>query len=308
MSHATELRSMLLELRETRPGAHVYILLDQECPVDPEHPLHPEQLRQRAVARQLVPIAPASDAADAGALLLQFYRAGENGYVDEDLLDLSLDTAQRQCASINGSYVAAWMASDFEPKALATRLDARCDVFDLVQGRRRRIPLHEPHRMALLEQEPDAAPFLQYFLEPVHLWCFMDAAASLRSLEPSKLAPSEAGRSARLSLDLARAQTRVHVARLALLGLVKAGLPVPSQPERRIDQALQRAAALGLAHDEDVVFFVLNELSLAPGWHQHPEAKRCLELTRTEGAPLAGLLAELPDDVLDDIAQQRISQ
>lgn len=303
---ADELRSKLFNLRETRPASHIYLLLNNACPVAPGHPLHPLELDKRPEKReraQLPQQAAFTTAVDEWQpFVLQFYRAGENGYVDEELLDLALSTALAQCTSINGAYVAAWIATELDPRALALRLTSNCELFDSHHGRRHRIPLYEPHRMALLLDEPEAQLFLGQFLKQLHLWSFISASGELRTITSVDQATTQDAPMARpLSLTLCRAQARTSLARLAILGLVKAGVPIPSHAERRIDALLFSADKLGLSHEEDVIFFVLNGLTLSALWHEHPQARRCIERSRNEGAPLAGLMAQLPDEVLDEI-------
>lgn len=307
-----ELRAKLFNLRETRPASHIYLMFDNARPVAAAHPLHPDQLAARPIKRQRVALPSAGLApedAQWSPFLLQFYCAGENGYADEDLLDLALETAGAQCASVNGCYVVGWVASELEPDALAAHLRSGCAVFDSAQARRRQMPLYEPHRMALLLDEPDAQPFIRHFLRATHLWAFIDSAGRLRSVtfpEGTRAVDHQAGARAP-GLAMCRAQSRVPLARLALLGLVKAGVDIPAHVERRIDTLLVSAAAQGLAHDEDVVFFVLNGFTLQDRWFEHPEARRCIHLSRTESAPLCGLMAELPDEVLDEIGQHGAS-
>ena len=307
MSHApdlsAELRATLFNLRETRPGSHIYLLLDNACPVSPEHPLHPAQLAQRPISRQRAQLfgdAP-TQAREWQPVLVQLHRAGENGYVDEELIDFSLVTAAAQCTSINGAYVSAWIASDADSGELAAHLSRACRTFDASQGASRRIALYEPHRMALLADAPGEDAFLRAFLRPISLWVFVDAAGSLRTLNLVDRAPEAAPAAWRMSLSMSRTQGRVPLARLALLGAVKGGLPIPAHAETTLDGLLIEADRLGLTDAEDVVFFALNGLTLAPRWHAHPQALQCIAQSRDEGAPLAGLMAGLPDDVLDEI-------
>ena len=303
---ADELRAKLFNLRETRPASHIYLLLNNACPVAPGHPLHPIELDKRPVKRvraQLPQQAVITTAVDEWQpFVLQFDRAGENGYVDEDLLGLALSTALAQCTSINGAYVAAWIASELEPNALALRLASNCEVFDSHHGRRHRIPLYEPHRMALLLDEPEAQHFLDQFLKQLHLWAFIGSAGELRTITSVEQSTTQDAPMARhLNLALCRTQARTSLARLAILGLVKAGVPIPAHAERRIDALLSSADKLGLSHEDDVIFFVLNGLTLSALWHEHPQARRCIVSSRVDGAPLAGLMSQLPDEVLDEI-------
>lgn len=238
-------------------------------------------------------------------MLLQFYEAGENGYVDEALLELSLAAACERHASINGAYMAAWVGTELDPPALAAHLARNCEQFDLSLGRRRRLPLYEPYRMALLIDDPAAADFVQRFLTGMPLWAFVDGAGALRTLFATSALGQPATRGGHMSLDICSAQRRVSLARLALLGVVKVGAIIPAQIERKLNALLVAAEGLGLTDAEDIVFFALNGVSLSPQWHLHPVAERCIARTVKERAPLAGLLAELSDAELDEIGAHR---
>jgi hypothetical protein len=302
-----ELRAKFFNVRETRPASHIYVLLDNAYPVGPDHPLHPIQLAARPIAREraTVTLRPGSVADEWQPTLMQLYRAGENGYVDEELIDISLAAAVERRASINGAYVAAWIASDLATIQFAAQLARNCEVFDSHSARRRQIPLYEPHRMALLLDDPQARDFLHSYLSKTRLWSFIDAAGELRTITSldSTSVPEHAGQ--RLSLAQCRMQPRVALARQVLMGLTKAELAVPPNAEHAIDALLMEADGLGLSHAEDVIFFALNCMSVSSEWHEHPQARRCIAQSRDDGAPLAGLIGELPDAVLDEIGHYR---
>ncbi len=238
-------------------------------------------------------------------VLLQFYEAGENGYRDEALLELSLASACERHASINGAYMAAWIGSALGPSELAAHLARNSEQFDVLRGRRRRLPLYEPYRMAVLIDDPAAAQFARGFLAETPLWVFVDGAGALRTLDATGAGQEPARVGLGISSKMSAAQGRVSLAKLALLGVVKARAIIPPQVERKLDALLVAAEQVGLFDAEDVVFFALNGLTLSPQWHLHPAAKGCIVRAVDEQAPLAGLLAELPDAVLDEIGAYR---
>jgi hypothetical protein len=302
---SVELRARFFNVRETRPASHIYLLLDNGCPVSPEHPLHAKQLGLREVKRESAKLGrtPSSLPLEWQPTLSQIYRAGEHGYQDEALIDLSLSAAVERCDSVNGAYVAAWIASGLGPQALAAHLLRGGEVFDSHQGRRHDMPLFQPHRMALLADDPDSQAFLRSYLAPIHSWSFVDCASTLRTVTMTD-SPAEPERaSPRLTLAQCRMQARMPMARRVVLGIRKADSDIPAHAERTIDALLVEADRQGLSHPEDVVFFALNSLSLSPQWHAHPQARRLIEQSRDDGAPLAGLFSELSDDALDDIGR-----
>jgi hypothetical protein len=302
---AVELRARFFSVRETRPADHIYLLLDDASPVAPNHPLQIQQLTAREIKRERIRVdrRPASPHPEWQPHLLQFYRSGENGYADEELIDLSLSTAVERCASINGAYVAAWIATELSPPALSAHLLHSGEIFDSHRGRRHDVPLYQPHRMALLADDSESLSFLRSYLEPIHSWTFVDAAAALRTITFTAPHATQLTLSKHLPLAQCRAQARVPAAKRVMLGIRKAGLVVPGHPERVIDALLLQAERHGLSHTEDLVFFALNGLSLSPAWHAHPRAKQLIALSRDEGAPLSGLFGELSDDELEAIGR-----
>jgi hypothetical protein len=304
---SAELRALLFNIRETRPASHIYVLLDNACPVSANHALHPDGLSRRAVARDRVSVGGESGSPESLAwrpTLLQIYRAGESGYVDDDLVEQTWRTAVERCASINGAYVAAWIAADEPTDTLATRLARSSEVFDLSRGRKHNLHLHEPHRMALLSSSTEATAFLATHLKSIHAWIFVDAAGALRSVKTDS-PPAGAETAFHPPLSMCRALQRVAMARQVLLGVKKAELPVPDHAEQIIDGLLVVAERHGLTHAEDVIFFSLNTLSLSPEWYEHPQAQALIQRSSKEGAPLVGLFGELPHDVIEEIGAYR---
>ncbi len=297
------LRAAFFHVRETHAACHIYLLLDDGKPVAIDHPLHPECLTTRAISRRSVRVAPETADGEWRPLLVQLYCSRENGYVDEKLIDLSLTTALERCASINGAYVAAWIASDLSPEALAAQLTRNTQLFDTSVGREHRVPLFEPHRMALLLDDPLSIDFRRHYFANIALWAFVDCAGILRSGATQESSITQLPQARHLSLAQCRAQTRVPVARRVVMGLKKAAIPVPARAEQRIDSLLLAASSHGLSDSEDVVFFALNSLSLSPRWHEHPVATQLIAKSKDDAAPLSGLFAELDDQSLAEIAE-----
>jgi hypothetical protein len=304
---AAQLRAQFFNVRETRPNSHIYLLLDNDFPVATDHPLHPEQLKSRPAKRARAVVGTKESAAplDWQPNLLQLYCSGERGYEDEQLIDISLEIALERCTSINGAFLAAWIASDLAPAKLAATIYANGEVFDLHVGRRHRLALYQPYRMALLLGDTGAQKFLDAYLKHIYFWGFVDAAGTLQTVTKTDIgAEPSVPAITRPHLPSAQGQmqSRVNLARLVLLGINKAGHILPPKAEIVIDGWIVQAQKHGLTHAEDVLFYALNCLSLSPHWHSHPQAKGMIASSRAEGLSLAGLFAEQSDELLDEIA------
>lgn len=303
---SAELRARLLQVRQARPASHVYVLLDNACPVSSVHALHPDSLSLRKPERDRIAVGLPADSEETRSwrpTLLQLYRSGESGYVDDELVETTWSCAVERHASINGAYVAAWIASDQSPSALAAQLARQSDCFDLATGRRANLHLHQPYRMALASAAPDDRGFLAMCMTGIHAWLYVDAACDLQTLHSPVDAP---GLSARPSLALSRAFQRVPLGREVLMGIRQARLPIPRRAEPLIDGLLLLAAEQGLTHAEDVIFFALNMLSLSPQWFKHPQAGELIRQAATDGASLVGLFSELPVALAEEIGTWRV--
>jgi hypothetical protein len=304
---SAELRALFFNVRETRPASHIYVLLDNACPVSSDHALHADSVSNRTVQRDRLHVGDAGASPEALAwqpMLLQLHRSGESGYADDELIELTWQNATERCASINGAYVAAWIASDQAIDALASHLARNSDVFDLSQGRKHKMQLHQPYRMALLSNSSEAGAFLSSHLRGIHAWMFVDAASALRTIKvDSTLADAE--RAPHPPLSLCRALQRVPMGRRVLLGMKKAELPVPDNAEQVIDDLLVIADKKGLTHAEDVIFFALNTLTLSPAWYDHPQARALIQRSSEDSAPLVGLFSELPRETVEEIGTYR---
>lgn len=299
------LRAHFFQWREVYPQAHIYALLDSNCPVAPYDDLHLSHLGQRPMERHIEPVHRPDLAHEIELLpqLVQLYVAGEHGYADESLIDLMLDNAIARCRSVNGAYVAGWLCSDASPTAVARHLSKAGVMFDKGQARQRYMPFFEPYRLALLADDPAAAGFLRRWLGPLRHWVFVDTAGALKLVSASSQGDSESAVS--LGLEQFASQARVATARFVVMALKRSGITISTQPERRIDAAIRSASHLGLSRTEDVVFYALNVFTLGPRWAEHPQAAeliRQVAASPDDQAGLAQLVAALPDVVLEEIA------
>lgn len=300
-----QLRAQFFQWREVHPKAHIYLLLDLNCPVAQHHELHPSNLSQRPIQRHIEPVYRADLAHEAELLpqLLQLYVAGEHGYPDEELIDLTLECAIARSRSVNGAYVAGWLCSDALPAALARHLSKSGVVLDKSQARQRYMPFFEPYRLALLADDPAAAGFLRRWLGPVRHWALIDTASALKIVSAPSQDHSES--SMPLSREQFASQARIGTARLVVMALTRSGINVATQPELQIDNAMRQAFHRGLHRTEDIVFYGLNVLTLGSRWAEHPQAADLIRLAANasdDQAGLAQLVAALPDVVLDEIA------
>ncbi|PLC01433.1 hypothetical protein CY658_32135 [Variovorax sp. RO1] len=300
-----QLRAKFFQWREVYPHAHIYALLDLNCPVAPYDELHPSHLSQRPMERHIEPVHRPDLAHEIELLpqLLQLYVAGEHGYADEALIDLMLDSAVARCRSVNGAYVAGWLCSDASPAAVARHLSKAGVVFDKSQARQRYLPFFEPYRLALLADDPAAAGFLRRWLGPVRHWVLVDTAGALKIVSASS--PDDAESAVSLGLEQFASQARIATARFVVMALTRSGITIATQPELRIDAAIRSATHSGLSRTEDIVFYALNVFTLGSRWAEHPQAAQLIR--QVAGAPddqvgLAQLVAALPDVVLDEIA------
>jgi hypothetical protein len=301
-----QLKAQLFALRETHPHSHLYVLLDQNHPVAATDELHFELLKTRVLAPRLFLVKRPDLAHDETVcpLLLQLYQAGENGYPDPALLDLTLQCAVARCASVNGSYVAGWFFSETQPQALARSLAENGVLFDLGRGKQRFVPFFEPMRLALLADTAGSRTFLHQWMGKISHWLYINAAGGLCMVERSSLPSDYQDYPPILRKEHFAAQERISHMHFVLMALVRAQMRVPApQPELQLNQAIEQAQLLGLSHTEDLIFYALNQFSLGAGWAQHPQAKHLIAAAaQSPDTRLAASMQDLPDEVLDEIA------
>lgn len=300
------LRQNIYRLLESDRQLGVFALLDQNCPVPQDHPLHPQALVNREVRADLCPVNRRDRADDPEICpqLLTLRPAGANGYVDEGLFDLLLACAQERAASANGSYVAGWLLASVDPQAIAGHLERATVMLDLAQGKQRVLPFFEPHRLALLHAADDKAPrgIVSQLLGPIAHWFYIDAIGQLHCASRTTSAMAGAGK---LSLSDWQRQARIPAIRMVLLALGRSETTVPLRPEFRIDQTIATAHGLGFTELEDLVFFSLNSFTVGHDWHEHPIAATTIRRSLADGVPLVECMQELSDDDLNLIAAQR---
>jgi hypothetical protein len=302
-----ELLADWLTVREAHAQCHIHVLLDDACPVAIDHPLHDRSLQSRPVVRHRMRVGgdPVDPAQDWRPIALQLYEPGDNGYPDESLIELSVECALERAASINGAYVAAWVATEQPVASFAAHLERCTHVFDMHAGRRRKLPFYQPHRMELLTAEQEPPPASTALLQGVYRWSFLDASGELRSVVAPTQPPGVSMPPAlRIGKTQGAMQSRVSLARRVLLGLREADIDVPANPAITIDRFLRWGVEMGLRDAEDLIFFVLNCVSMSPLWHQHPAAQAAIRTSVKDQVPLAGVLDELDDPTLEAMAAQ----
>lgn len=300
-----QIRAALFQLREVNPRSYVHLLLDGNHPCAEDDPLHPARLPTREIPARAVTV-PRADFAHDPAIcpsLVTLYAPGDRGYPDELLLDLGIAHAWRRHASVNGSYVCGWLVSESPAEQVAAHLAKACELFDVLGGRRRVLPLFEPHRLSLAV-DAGKESFLRRWLGPVSHWLWLDLHGRLRSLAAHDLAEDVPGKE-HLGQREWQAQQRVADARMVAMAMADTRHMLPVQPEMAIDAVLQRAGALGLRRTEDLVFFALNDFSISPGWTAHPAAAQAIRQAQEGEQTLSELMCGLSDDTLEEIAAQR---
>ena len=300
------LRQNLYRLIEADPQLCIYALLDPNCPVPDDDPLHVNALARREVPCTLRPVPRRDRADDASTLpqLLTLRTPASNGYPDEALFDLLLNCANHRAASINGSYVAGWLLARGNSEALAGHLERATVMLDPTQGRQRVLPFFEPHRLALIHGSDEKAPrgLLSPLLGPIAHWFYVDAIGELQCASAQPQGPAAAGR---LTLADWQGQACVPMLRMVLVALARAEAVLPRRPETDIAKAIATAQRLGLNAMEDIVFFSLNCFTVGPQWHDHPVATRAIERAVTSDLPLTDSMQALSDGDLDAIAAHR---
>ena len=295
------LRERLFERTDGRQNCSTLVLLDPNHPVATTHPLHRDRLIDRVPTPTLF-VVPRDDRMadpDSHPRLLVLRGPDDRGYLDEDLLALTVDCAQQRRWSVNGAYVAGWLISESSPEEIASQIRRNVIVEDLSALKRTVVPLFEPHRLMLATHFASPA-WLSQWLGCVSSWFLIDAYGQLRELRPS--AQDAAQLSTSPSPDFWHAQSRVKAAREVLLAAVKAQQMIPVDCEVKIDLALQTAYHVGLSDVEDVIFFAVNNLVLPANWHTHPAVGACIAKAVAGEAALTESIVSLPDFVLEALS------
>ncbi len=311
----TQLRAKLYQWLELDAQMCVHMLLDPNHPVPTDHPLHPAALADRPVKLHQARVARPDLASDVALhpLLVQLRSSKDNGYPDEALLDLAIDCAVDRANSVNGAYVASWVCCDRSIAQTAQHLADSGVVFDLGRGKRRFIPVFEPHRFALLADDSAAQPYLQKWLGPLTHWLFVDVNGQIRSYSAGAAnvdaAHGNNDRLPALSADHFAMLDRVDAARFVLMALASSKITLVSAPERRIDQSIARARDAGLRHTEDLVFYALNDFTLEAGWSTHPVAADLIQsAVASSDHRLSSAMSALDDSTLEEIARYRSAE
>jgi len=300
-----KIRAALFQLREVHPSSYIHLLLDGNRSCAEDDPLHFHRLPGREIPITPVIVKRADFSHDPAICpaLVTLYTPGDRGYPDEALLDLSIAHAWRRHASINGTYVCGWLASERPAESLAPHIASACELFDLQLGRRRVLPLFETHRLALVADAGNHG-FLRRWLGPISHWIWLDVSGRMRSLAAHDLEITSVAGKENLGLCEWKMQQSVADASLIVMAMLEAKHPLPAQPEIALNAALQRAQDMGLQRTEDLVFAVLNEFSFSPDWVRHPASQRAIHQALEGERTLSELMSELPDAILEEIATQ----
>jgi len=293
------------EVREAHPDYRIHVILDPNHPVAPFDILHPSHLLARKPKVRWSRIERPDFQHDPGIcpLVVTVFSPGDHGYPDEALLNETIDRAIERSASVNGAYVCGWVACAANAHELASQIAARCVVANPLTGRRV-LPWFEPHRLALITE--DNADILPSLLPLRTRWWFIDAAATVRSISAPETDAAQPASVQRLHALWAQ-HDRIADARRVLMALKKAEQRIPQRPETTLDGLVRLANEQGLGGQQDVIFFVLNCLTLSPAWYEHPSVQSILQDIREGGDDsLADAVAAQPDAVLNEIASYGI--
>lgn len=301
LAMAQALRKQLWPHIDTDAPRWVLALLDPNHPVAVHDALHVTRLAQRQPPVEWVPIRREDFllSPDLWPQLLVLRAPGRSGWVDEPLFDLTVAHALARRTSINGAYVCGWLVTQRDPadiaKQMTRALQRRMSILQ-----QRAFAWFEPHRWALLMASEHGHSWLRAAMAGVCNWSWIDLAGNLRETSfPERGEVPAAG--VLTETDWAR-QQRVPQARQVVLALTKAGIDLPADAERHIDQALLQADALGLMLLEDRLCFAVHSIGIGPQWHRHPAAIACLERVERGDSTLADALDALDDETLHRIA------
>lgn len=301
-SSAIAVDEWLRDARERIEPAFVYHLLDFRHPPESASSLHPQRLVARELRPQLSVVrrADLAHAPDICPHLLTVAHPDSHGFIDEPLVRLLIGQCLERPFNVEGDYLCGWLVSRLAPESLARGIERSIITYDPVKGTPSVLPMFEPHRHALLLDDADIKP-QAHWMDETFCWLFHDASGTLRSVNRQ----GSLNRSGRFRLPMPswKRQQRVPTARLGLLALSRTGQPIPKDAERRADHWLSIAESCGLQRIEDQILFVLNGLTLAPGWHLHPACCQALREAAANGGSFAEQFLTLDDRVLEAIAK-----
>lgn len=298
-----DLREHLWSLMEEHGAPWVYALLDCNHPVAPDNPLHPARLKGRLPAAELAPILRPDrrSSPDTSPQLLVLRAPYCSGWVDEDLLKLTLTCALAKRTSINGAYVCGWLVAADPPLQMAQQV-AQSMLWRSPSSQRYVLPWFEPYRWTMLADSPTFRAKLHQTVTGLRSWSWINCAGHLCEQPQSvHTAESRTSDSVVMDTDDWHGQQRVGLARQVLLALQKADAPLLRETEKFIDTALKGAESNGLKHLEDILCFAVQCVLMGPHWYRAPQARVCIQHANQGDTLLADSL-----DALDDKTIERI--
>lgn len=297
------LRERLWRCADADASYWVYALLDFDHPVAVYDSLHSDRLAERGSTVELTqaarPDRPSSS--KTWPRLLTLRTPQSHGWLDEELLDLTLGNALARRTSINGAYACGWLVADAAPADMAQCVGRSIFWRDPV-SRQQLLPWFEPYRWSLLAGSSMFRHRLKKRLGGVRGWYWVDCAGQLHeTVWDTDDVPDEDIYSSVLDSKDWEQQQRVRTARSVLLAATKAGMAPFSGIELAIDEALLTAARLGLTDLEDQLCFSVHYLCAGSSWHRADEARGCIFRAARGETSLADALDALDDESLERI-------
>lgn len=285
------LHAEIHRLRAQYPSHFLYALLDPHRPLDAEHPLHLDSLRQQEPKLEIQTVLR-PDLAYLPALcphLLTLAKPNEPSLVPETLLDL---LATQAIEEVGGDpYVCGVLVSSVPAPATAQHLAEAVVVRQNADAPAQVFALFEPLRLDALARTV-AQDWLDTWLGPIVAWRYLDAAGKLQGLNRQS-----AGRLVSTPLFVlppAAYSAQQRIPQLAdLLQAWREDEQLPQDAARAADAQLEEAARHGLTAIDDVMFFAINGLALPAQWASHPATRTAIQRTVKAECSLADAFDKL---------------
>ena len=303
MSNAAYVKLLCADIQRLRaqhPTHYLFALLDPHRPLDAEHPLHLDSLRQQEPKLEIQTVLR-PDLKYLPALcphLLELAKPNDTSPIAEELLSLLAAQAVEEAGHLDGAYVCGVLVSTQPALATAQHLAQAMVVRLSADAPEQVLALFEPLRLESLSCTMPQ-DWLDAWLGPIVAWRYLNAAGKLRAL--NRLRPSVTPASAWvLSTEAGRAQHRIP--QLAdLLQAWRENEELPQDAAQRADAQLEAAAQHGLTAGEDLLFFALTGLTLPAQWATHPATKAAIQRAVQAECTLAETFDKLDARTLNEI-------
>ena len=293
------------QLRAQYPSHFLYALLDPHRPLDAEHPLHLDSLRQQEPKLEIQTVLR-PDFAYLPALcphLLTLAKPNEPSLVPETLLDLLATQAVEEVGG--DTYVCGVLVSSVPAPATAQHLAQAVVVRQNADAPAQVFALFEPLRLDALARTV-AQDWLDAWLGPIVAWRYLDAAGKLQALKQRATLVESASM---YVLPPAAVSAQQRIPQLAdLLQAWRDDEQLPQDAARAADAQLEEAARHGLTAIDDVMFFAINGLALPAQWANHPATRAAIQRAVDAECSLADAFDKLDAQSQKEIAHAQTNE